>query len=50
MLVDLARHVSNAYSRQGHVRDEVLDRIYRAFDAERAFPTDDAEQIDGQDR
>jgi hypothetical protein len=32
MLVDLARHVANAYEDQGHDRNRVLSRIREAFD------------------
>jgi len=41
MLVDLARHVASAYEAQGHDRDEVLNKIRAAFDAEWSHPTDD---------
>ena len=34
MLVDLARHVANAYGQQGHDRDGVLVKIRQAMDAE----------------
>ena len=45
MLVDLARHVANAYKEQGHDKAEVLVRIREAFDAEWEVPTDVAEQL-----
>jgi hypothetical protein len=45
MLVDLARHVANAYEEQGHDRDQVLSRIREAFDAEWVAPTDDPQQL-----
>ncbi len=46
MLSDLALHVAHAYERQGHVKHDVLTRIYDAFDAERAAPTDNPKGID----
>ena len=43
MLVDLARHVANAYEqREGRDRAWVLARIKQGFDAEWAHPTDEA--------
>lgn len=45
MLVDLARHVANAYESQGQDRSQVFSRILAAFDAECRHPTDDAEQL-----
>jgi hypothetical protein len=42
MLVDLAKHVANAYEQTtGKNRSEVLLRIREGFDAEWEFPTDD---------
>jgi hypothetical protein len=42
MLVDLARHVANAYSHtQGKDRSETLARIREGFDAEWESPTDE---------
>lgn len=41
MLVDLAKHVANAYAlNRGDNRDEVLARIRKMFDAEWAKATD----------
>jgi hypothetical protein len=40
MLVDLARHVANAYEREGRNRGEVLARIRGLLDAEWDAPTD----------
>jgi len=41
LLVDLARHVANAYEQtQGHDASDVLARIREAFDAEWQTPTD----------
>lgn len=41
MLVDLARHVANAYTQSdGRDRDDVLRRIKEGFDAEWDHPTD----------
>ena len=45
MLIDLASHVANAYEREGYDRNEVLKRIYEAFDAERTAPTDTPDEI-----
>jgi hypothetical protein len=45
MLVDIARHVANAYADQGRSRDEVLRRIRAAFDAEWEAPTDVADPL-----
>jgi len=45
MLSDLAFHVANAYAREGHNKNDVLTRIYDAFEAERASPTDDPKEI-----
>lgn len=44
MLVDLARHVANAYgaSASGMTREAVLERIKVGFDAEWSHPTDEA--------
>lgn len=44
MLVDLARHVSNAYASGpgGMSREGVLERIKSGFDAEWSHPTNDA--------
>ena len=41
LLVDLARHVANAYEEQGHDREAVLARIREGFDAEWRVPTDE---------
>jgi len=40
MLVDLAKHVANAYVAQGFDANEALTRIRAAMDAEWAHPTD----------
>lgn len=41
LLVDLARHVANAYNQSGLMDSAaVLDRIRQGFDAEWASPTD----------
>lgn len=42
LLVDLARHVANAYEERGRSRDEALRRIREVFDAEWSHPTDEA--------
>ena len=34
MLVDLANHVANAYAKQGYDREQALEDIKQAFDAE----------------
>jgi len=49
MLVDIARHAANAYTREGVItHDEVLARIRKLFDAEWARPTDTAHDISDQ--
>lgn len=40
LLVDLARHVSKAYTQQGWSEQEALARIKMGFDAEWESPTD----------
>ena len=40
LLVDVARHAAEAYSREGHDRTAVLSRIKALFDAEWSEPTD----------
>src|SRR5688572_25274173 len=41
MLVDLAKHIANAYEQtNGSNRDEVLARLKEGFDAEWSFKTD----------
>jgi hypothetical protein len=45
VLVDVARHVANAYAREGRDRSETLERIRELFDAEWAEPTDDPESL-----
>ena len=45
MLVDLGRHLANAYEQQGRNRTEVLARIREGFDAEWGVPTDEPEQL-----
>jgi hypothetical protein len=47
MLSDLALHVANAYEHKGYERNDVLKRIYEAFDAERASPTDEPKETGG---
>lgn len=52
LLVDLANHVADAYSREGEDRDRVLARIKDAFDEEWDNPTDqdpDTEEADEAD-
>ena len=41
MLVDLAKHVANAYAKEGRNKQEVLNRILDGFNAEIQSPTDD---------
>jgi len=45
LLVDLARHVAQAYAQHQLSPEEALARIFECFDAERAAPTDDPEDI-----
>lgn len=44
MLVDLARHVANAY--EPDARDAILTRIKVGFDMEWAHPTDSPRQVE----
>lgn len=46
MLVDLAKHVANAYANQGHDRERVLARVREALDAEWLVATSDVEQVE----
>jgi len=39
MLVDIAKHVAQAYSNEGHNKNVVLKRIKELFDAEWSSPT-----------
>jgi hypothetical protein len=41
MLVDLAKHVANAYAKEGRDKQEVLNRILEGFNAETQSTTDD---------
>lgn len=41
MLVDLAKHVANAYAQTGRNKEEVLDRIFKGFQAEYESETDE---------
>ena len=41
MLVDLAKHVANAYEQNGKDKEEVLKRIVDGFNAEICSSTDD---------
>ena len=45
LLVDIARHASQAYQREGHDPKYVLARIREAFDAEWSSPTSAAEDL-----
>ena len=45
MLVDLAKHVANAYAQQGWDRTEVLQSVLKGFKMERDFPTDDGHRV-----
>jgi hypothetical protein len=45
MLVDIARHASKAYGREGQDPNVVLARIRELFDAEWEKPTDEAQDI-----
>lgn len=41
MLVDLARHISNAYEKAGeHTKSDALNRLREGFDAEWTSPTE----------
>jgi len=41
MLVDLAKHVANAYAQHGENREATLDRIFAGFLAEIESATDE---------
>jgi hypothetical protein len=45
MLVDIARHVAQAYAREGATPEAVLKRIKEMFDAEWSKPTDTRKDI-----
>jgi hypothetical protein len=45
LLVDIARHASVAYGREGRDPTETLARIREGFDAEWSSPTDEAEDL-----
>ena len=45
VLVDVARHVANAYGREGRAPDAVLERIRELFDAEWSNPTDQPQDL-----
>jgi hypothetical protein len=45
LLVDVARHLAQAYAKEGHDKDVTLTRIRELFDAEWANPTDAPEDI-----
>jgi hypothetical protein len=45
LLVDIARHVSQAYARQGRDAAETLARIRAGFDAEWSAPTDQPRDV-----
>jgi len=51
MLADLARHVANAYARQGNDRDESLRGVLNLLERELEHPTDecrDRTELDGR--
>ena len=45
LLVDIARHASLAYQREGYDQKEVLRRIRSLFDAEWSSPTDNPKDL-----
>jgi hypothetical protein len=45
LLVDIARHASLAYEREGRDRAETLARIREGFDAEWSSPTDEPKDL-----
>lgn len=45
LLVDVARHVAQAYQPEGHNPQNVLERIRELFEAEWASPTSPAEDL-----
>ncbi len=40
LLIDIARHVSSTYEKQGLDKKEVFERILKGFEAEASSPTD----------
>ena len=48
LLVDVARHVAEAYALQGQDRGAVLARIKASFDAEWSAPTDTPTSVPSQ--
>jgi hypothetical protein len=48
MLVDVARHASKAYAKEGQDPKAVLARIRELFDAEWTRPTDEVQDITGR--
>ena len=47
-LVDIIRHLANAYEREGYDREAVITRIKELFDAEWERPTDEAKDLSDQ--
>jgi hypothetical protein len=45
LLVDIARHVANAYQAQGYDREQVLARIRDVWNVEWNHPTDNAKEL-----
>ena len=45
LLVDVARHVSQAYAQRGMNKEEALQRIKELFDAEWASPTSPTDEV-----
>lgn len=50
VLVDVARHVAEAYAQEGRDRQEVLKRIRELLDAEWSSPTDEPSGPTGESR
>lgn len=48
LLVDVARHVSQAYANEGQDPEVVLAKIRELFDAEWLAPTDEPQDITGR--
>ena len=47
MMVDAVKHAARAWSQAVNISEEAaLARIFEGFDAERAMPTTDIEQLD----
>lgn len=44
LLADVIRHLGNAYAREGHCREAIIDRIKHVFDIECNNPTSEVRE------